>query len=537
MGTSQEIEWQFAVADLELAGAAISEAAEAAGLRLSVPREIRLRDTFFDTRDWRFFSAFAYLRVRRRGRKSEATIKTFGTVDSGPRIRTEVTEELSRELHELEGPVGESVRAMVGQGQLCELFTHSTTRKVFRAFDGNCEVGEIALDHTVFEGADNDLRRIEVEAVGAQSEALLKFVASLSTMFSPCVRSKFAEGLAARRMLPSGPGQPEIDTGLDCTIGEFIGAAIKVYAYRIQESEPGVRLGLDSESVHNMRVGTRRLRTLLRLFRDVLPGRTKVVRDELAWLADMLGNVRDLDVQLDRLQELFGEEQVSGEDAAAIVSPLQEERAEARGSLLIALDSERFTELCDTMSELSYRISGKRAATSALSFLPGVLHRACAQALRDGSTIGPDSEADEYHRLRLRCKRLRYAADAARTLYGKPARAFCKTLADLQDLLGQHQDALVLIGSLRGVPERWGYAHRPTALDAIRRVESRLDETARQSRIRFPMLFSRVFNDAWPAFEERMLEAMAHDVVRETRDRWERERKRYAKEAEFPDPG
>ena len=72
----------------------------------------------------------------------------------------------------------------------------------------------------------------------------------------------------------------------------------------VRAKEPGTRLGEDPEELHDMRVATRRLRAALSLFEAVLPVRAQVFREELGWLARLLGTVRDLDVQLEGLAVL-----------------------------------------------------------------------------------------------------------------------------------------------------------------------------------------------------------------------------------------
>lgn len=533
MGIGKEIEWQFEAVDLDSDIKAVCRAAEAAGLRLRPPKRIRLHDRFFDTPDWKFYRALTYLRIRTKGKTAEATIKTFGTIDPGPRVRTELTEPLSGELHELPGQVGECIRALAGESPLREIFSHSTTRQVIRASDGETEIAEIAIDHTVFEKTGNELKRIEIESLCDNSEKLDQFISELASQFKPCGRSKFAEGLASMGLSLELSPSPTLNIDFDSTIGELIQAAINVYSHRMKESEPAVRLGLDPEAVHNMRVATRRLRALLRLFRRFLPASAMRVRRELAWLADALGPVRDLDVQLQALIGVCTQAHVSDEDRAIIIAPLEARRSKARKELLDSLNSDRYSMLVAGLNVLQERAVSKRSRQSAVSVLPKVLYRACSRALQDGSRVTNDSVGEQYHKLRLRCKRLRYAADVSRNLYGKPARNFCKALVELQDVLGQHQDALVLIKTLHTVPEDWGFTHHPTTLDAMRRIEAVLEKTAMRCRNQFPKAFTRVFDDAWPVLEKRILDAMAEDVVRSTREEWMRERLQFTSDRDL----
>jgi CHAD domain-containing protein len=55
----------------------------------------------------------------------------------------------------------------------------------------------------------------------------------------------------------------------------------------------------------------------------------------------------------------------------------------------------------------------------------------------------------ELHTVRIRTKRVRYAADTVAPLLGKPARQFADAAAGLQSILGEHHDAVVAESWLR----------------------------------------------------------------------------------------
>ena len=55
----------------------------------------------------------------------------------------------------------------------------------------------------------------------------------------------------------------------------------------------------------------------------------------------------------------------------------------------------------------------------------------------------------QLHKLRIHGKRARYAAELARASRGAPAARFIKAATRLQDVLGEHHDAVVALGELR----------------------------------------------------------------------------------------
>src|SRR5262245_14214908 len=102
----------------------------------------------------------------------------------------------------------------------------------------------------------------------------------------------------------------------------------------LHSHEAGARAGHDPEELHDMRVATRRLRAALRCFQEVLPPDGGLLYHELGWLASGLSTVRDLDVQLARVQELALVVPAAEQDSlGVIVEILQQDRARARESL------------------------------------------------------------------------------------------------------------------------------------------------------------------------------------------------------------
>ncbi|MGH2771512.1 MAG: CHAD domain-containing protein, partial [Actinomycetota bacterium] len=103
--------------------------------------------------------------------------------------------------------------------------------------------------------------------------------------------------LAARRIELTEPG-------VGATGGEVVRYALATSVDRFCRNEPGVAAGEDPEAVHQARVATRRLRSDLRTFASLVdPGWAGELRAELAWLAGLLGGIRDADVLSMRLRE------------------------------------------------------------------------------------------------------------------------------------------------------------------------------------------------------------------------------------------
>ena len=234
--------------------------------------------------------------------------------------------------------------------------------------------------------------------------------------------------------------------GGDASAGDVVQAALAASVARLLRHDPGVRVGDDPEDVHQARVATRRLRSDLRTFRGLLDADwTATLRDELRWLGAELGTVRDTEVLTERLQGRL--ETLPAEDradAAPLLARLRERWEGCRAELLAALRSPRYMQLLDRLV-LAAREPAllPEAAEPAAEVLPPLVAGPWRH-LRDAVEGLDDEPADEaLHEIRIRAKRCRYAAEAVAPVVGKPAREFARAIAAVQDVLGEHQDAVV----------------------------------------------------------------------------------------------
>jgi triphosphatase len=460
-----EIEWQYDAIDLRpverwLAALPSRNHAGAPTLTALAKPPRRLVDHYVDTEDWRIGQAGLVMRTRQRGRAVEVTMKDVRpAAASGLRQRLELTESLpGGDLKELgsSGPVGRRVSALTGRRPLVQVLEVRTRRLPFSLRAGGVEVAEVALDDTILVVGGGQrparLRRVEVEVVPDWVERLAPVVADLraATGLQPATLSKFEAGLLAAGL--AVPGPPELgpmEVGPGSTLGEVAFAVIRRQLRELLAHEPGTRLGEDIEELHDMRVATRRLRAAFDLFVDAMPARAPALREELRWLADALGAVRDLDVQLDRMTEMaqWAEGWPGAEDGSALAhlrALLEEQRADARQRLLGALDSPRWERLAGALVTLARQGPLRRTpeawvpAAVAVPPLVEKRHRAVTKAARKAHRSGI---ASDFHRLRIRCKRLRYSLEFTAGIYGQPVQRFVKKLAGLQDELGRMQDA------------------------------------------------------------------------------------------------
>jgi CHAD domain-containing protein len=256
---------------------------------------------------------------------------------------------------------------------------------------------------------------------------------------------KYLRALGGReRTLGPEVVAPEVGDG--ASVEELLRHDLAAGTLRLFRHEAGVRLGEDPEAVHQARVATRRIRSTLRTFSKLLDKEwTDRLRGDLKWLADLLGEVRDADVLLERFSGHL--EALPAADAKAgrrLLATLADQRDHARRRLLGAMAQEKYAVLLDDVV----------AAAAAPALLPGAdrpaaevmppLVRKPWRRLRKAvRQAGDDPADDQLHQIRIRAKRARYAAEAVEPVIGTPAEDFADAVADLQSVLGDHQDAVV----------------------------------------------------------------------------------------------
>lgn len=245
----------------------------------------------------------------------------------------------------------------------------------------------------------------------------------------------------------------------DATVGAVLGRALSRSAVHLIRSDAVMRLDVDAEGVHQARVASRRLRSDLRTFRAALdPTWVEPLRVELRWLGTVLGGARDADVLIDRVRGRTGTIPSSeAPGAAVVIEGLEHRRKEAHVALIEALRGDRYITLLDRIVEAAQAPSVLPDADVAARGIAADLLRGPWRHLREAvRSAGKHPSDAELHTIRIRAKRVRYAADTLAPLMGKSARSFAEAAAGLQVVLGEHNDAVVAEGWLR----TWAAGHR-----------------------------------------------------------------------------
>ncbi|MGI5166433.1 CHAD domain-containing protein [Spirillospora sp. CA-253888] len=435
-----------------------------------------LHATYFDTADLRLAAHGITLRRRRGGEDAGWHLK----MPVGPDSRNELRAPLGRS-RVVPTRLAALVAARTRGAPLEPVATLETRRTVVDLLDdGGRVLAEIADDlvtgtdlraATGVEfvpaegartapgvGAEPDRwREIEVELGEAGGADLLK---SVGKRLRKAGAGRAASSSKLGRLLggsvgPSAAGVRATAIAAlegEPTAGEAVTAYLAQQVDDIVAWDPKARVA-EFDAVHKMRVATRRIRSALQSYKPLLDtGRTDPLKDELKWLADALGEVRDLEV----LRMRFAE-RLDGTAAPSWLEDLARRERAAYRRLNATLKEPRYFALLDALDALvaDPPLTGKPAGRPAAKVLPGLVGKAWKRmAARHDAIAEADDRDVARHETRKAAKRARYAADLAKPVLGGPAKAVSKDAKRVQTVLGEHQDGVIAMEHLRGARPR-----------------------------------------------------------------------------------
>jgi CHAD domain-containing protein len=522
-------EWQFDAHDLRpvarwlQARTSVDESAPAstgpAQVAFGAPASNDVVDTYLDTPDWRFHRAGLAVRIRASSGEFEASLQRFDSgqdgVSAGPETLSPLPSGEPSALMVSDTRGGAWARSLAGRQTPGPLFSLRSTRRAYAILLEGRSVGEVVLDETTFDHPPLrdpvQLKRVEVEVESPAIDHLRPFIDDLRTScrLTEATASRFEVGLLALDRTPPGPPDlGPVSVSAEPGMGELGYAVLRRAFLSYLRNEPGTRIGEDIEALHDMRVATRRMRGAIGLFGPALPRRARSLQDELRWIAGRLGGVRDFDTQLSWIASWS--EKAAPEDQAALgllSAALEKRRERARRRLLEALESRRHARLVTRLAEMLRRGPPRRlpaARVRARAAFPGLIERRHARIRKAGKGLGPRSAPERFHRLRIRCKRLRYAVENASDLYGAAASDYIDALVRVQDILGLHQDSVIAVSRLHDLLQSRSPRMPPRVVFMMGRASQRYEQQAAKQRKRFQKAYLRLQGKSWTRLQKAM---------------------------------
>jgi len=432
---------------------------EAAIAPKPAPRAEHLVTTYFDTPGRDLLKAGYTLRVRQSGKRYVQTVKQVGPAAAGLFDRAEWEQPIAGTQPRLDGRSGPIVKA-VGAGKLARIkpaFITEVRRRTFRIAEAGSDI-EVAVDGGEIRAGElcEPLSEIELEHRAGSIGQMFDLARRLNEV-APLrlgVRSKSERGYGL-----NGDPQPAalkaqpITLDRDGDARDAFRAIAQACIRHFRLNEALLSRSGDAEALHQTRVALRRLRSAFSIFGPLLgeDGKMALLRAELRWLAAELGEVRNLDVLIDRLDSEARDRLIAAR--ARAVAHVQVELASARTRLLML-------DLAEWLAIGPWRAlpaSSTKTHGTAKHFASARLDVLWERLERHGKKLAAVSD-DKRHKVRIEAKKLRYAAEFFASLYGgdkarKRYQRFIKRLEALQDLLGALNDRVVgpQVAELHGI--------------------------------------------------------------------------------------
>jgi CHAD domain-containing protein len=242
---------------------------------------------------------------------------------------------------------------------------------------------------------------------------------------------------------PVTADDPMAEAGRKILLAEFV---------KMLQHETGSRSGEDVEDVHQMRVATRRMRSLFRLLQPYY--KRNAVRDfktELRHLAWTLGAVRDLDVLIDDIRTYQAKLKAAKQaDIQQAIDEMDKQRESVRHELVDLLDSRLYRRLVKDFSKFVMTAGeGAKAVpkdevlpVQVRHILPIIIYHRLA-AVRAYDRVLAEADAPTLHALRIELKQLRYTLSLFSEVLGPQADDYIEEVKSLQDCLGHMNDGVI----------------------------------------------------------------------------------------------
>ncbi|HEY2313545.1 MAG TPA: CYTH and CHAD domain-containing protein [Streptosporangiaceae bacterium] len=406
---------------------------------------------YYDTPDLRLLRAGITLRRRTGGEDAGWHLK----LPVSGRTREEIRLPLDAARQRVPRELADLVRARSRGAALVPVATVSTRRQTVNLLDtGGRVLAEVADDRVSAQrqqdpSSADSWREVEVELAAGDADLLMAVdeVMRRHGLNVSARSAKLERVLSGQLPTPARP--PRLTAAAPAH--QVLISYLTAQAEELAALDPLVRR-FSPDSVHRMRIATRRLRSTLRTFSAVISvADTEHVAAELKWLGDVLGRARDTEVLAAHLhgqQELTDVAQLLGPVAARIDSHFAAAGAAARTAVLRALKSQRYlallTDLDALIADPPLGPAGDAAAGPALAAAVARSYRTTRRRMRRALAAlpGPDRDA-AFHQARKAAKRARYAAEAATAVAGHDARRLAAQMKKLQSVLGDHQDTVI----------------------------------------------------------------------------------------------
>ncbi|MDF1736503.1 MAG: CHAD domain-containing protein [Minwuia sp.] len=448
----------------------------------ALAKTTKVASVYFDTVDHRLWHLGLTLRLRARDNRHELTMKR----ETGTLARGEWSALIDEPVPDPGALPRGAPRAEFGlilPEELSEWHRTEVRRQKKVVSIGDATF-EISLDRGRIVSGNRSLpvEELEIELLGGPEDAVARVARSIVMQrnVQVTVESKAARGVAlAAGTSPawrkfSRPALMPSDT-----VASAFATILKATAHQVAGNLAASRDGSNPKGVHQLRVGLRRLRSALSLFRDHLGPAAEGLKDDARTALQALGPARDLDVFLTEMLPPVMRAHPDSEPLQQLCTIAENARRAAYVEVRRTLSGRPFNRML--LDLLGAQDPARLLADSREDALPPVAARLLRKGHRKLIRTGQDFAnlpLEQRHEVRIAAKKLRYAVDFMGGLFpGDAARTYRKGMSRLQDDLGRLNDAAVtsaLADQLAGddaqamvgaaIVKGW-YAHRLAATE------------------------------------------------------------------------
>lgn len=425
----------------------------------------KLVSTYFDTSEHAVAKAGYSLRIRRSGKTRIQTIKADGPAAAGLFVRTEWERAVDGDVPVLDHTTPLPTVLGGEAAAVAPLFEVKVERRKWTVVEEGTKI-EVVLDRGEAVSGDRSepICEIELELILGDPSALFGFARKINSVvpvrLGVLTKSERGYRLDAPEpvSIKAAPSALEADASAADAFKRIIQSCIRQF----RMNEALLLAKRDPHALHQARVAIRRMRSAFSIFRPMIGDDGQGLRDELQWLASMLGDARDVDVLLDR----------------ASTGPLSDRIASARDKayddLFETLDGHRARAI---MLDVAHWVSLGRWTDSEGGDVDGgqmvkilaahVLSRFRRRIKRRGRNLAASDDGAR-HEVRKDAKKLRYASEFFSPLFSRKReqrrqRRFVAALEELQDHLGALND----LATAPGVLQRLGLGDQVGAADIL----------------------------------------------------------------------
>ena len=415
----------------------------------------KLHAVYFDTDDFALHRNGISLRIRQSGGKFTQTIKLHDPVSAGLFDRPEWEKPVHGLIPDLAAARKTGLKPLKQphlSRRLHPVFEIEVRRVAFELPEANQIEITIDRGRAVAGKRHARLCEIEIESLDGSLDDVFKTAKAIAAI-SPLrlnTQSKSARGyglLQETEIRIARAGHVSLARALP---SEFAFRTIARHCLRQLVANLSASVKENAEALHQMRVGLRRLRASISAFADMLQNdETERIKSDLKWMGQYLGAARDLDVLLDALKH----KKAGGNFPPPIIRRFEQHRHQAYVNLRQAVSSVRFRELLlEILTWIECGSWRNRADDSAVhireqpivTYAAHELRRRHKKLVKQLAGLAQFDPA-ERHRLRIRTKRLRYAAEFFGGLFPGRKNAhrrdrLLSALKDLQSALGDLND-------------------------------------------------------------------------------------------------